>query len=62
MAVQPNVIAIIDDDPGIRDALECLLLALGHRTESYASAEEFVSATTVTEASCLLVDIQLGEV
>ena len=61
MATRQNVIAIVDDDPGIRDALECLLWAFGYRTESYTSAEEFISATAVTKASCLLVDMQLGE-
>ena len=61
MATQRNVIAIIDDDPGIRDALEHMLSAFGYRTEIYASAEEFIRAAITTEASCLVVDIQLGD-
>jgi len=60
MRGQQNVIAIIDDDPGMRDALELLLSAEGYRTEQFASADEFINAVTTSEATCLVVDIQLG--
>ena len=62
MAAHRSVIAIIDDDPGMRDALERMLSALGYCTEIYASAEEFIRAAMTTEASCLVVDIQLGDI
>jgi FixJ family two-component response regulator len=62
MATSRNVVAIVDDDPGMRGALENLLSAFGYRTEVYASAEEFIRAAITTEASCLVVDIQLGDV
>jgi FixJ family two-component response regulator len=62
MAVQQKVIAIIDDESGMSDALAALLSAYGYRTELYASAEEFIGSAIVTEASCLLVDIQLGDI
>jgi FixJ family two-component response regulator len=62
MATERNVIAIIDDDPSMRQALQNLLCASGYRTEIYASAEEFVRAAITTEASCLVVDIELGDI
>ena len=62
MATERNVIAIVDDDPSMRGALENVLSAFGYRTEVYASAEAFVRAAITTEASCLVVDIQLGDV
>jgi len=62
MATKRNVIAIIDDDAGMRTALQNLLSGFGYRTEVYASAEEFVRAAMTTEASCLVVDIQLGDI
>jgi FixJ family two-component response regulator len=63
MATRRNVVvAIVDDDLGIRYALESLLSSLGYRTELYATAEEFVAAAIATDASCLVVDIQLGDV
>lgn len=61
MATSRNVVAIVDDDPEIRQALESMLSAFGYRTELYASAEEFVRAAITSEADCLLVDIQLGD-
>ena len=62
MKKQPNVIAIIDDNPEIRGALEELLSFFGYRIEAYSSAEEFVGAAITTEAACLLIDIQLGDI
>jgi FixJ family two-component response regulator len=62
MAKRQKVIAIVDDDASVRGSLECLLGAFGYRTELYTSAEEFIHAAITTEASCLIVDIQLGDV
>ena len=62
MAAPRNVVAIVDDDPGMRQALESMLSAFGYATETYSSAEEFVRAAITTEASCLVVDIQLGDI
>jgi FixJ family two-component response regulator len=55
-----EVIAVVDDDLLMREALNRLLSSLGYRTELYASAAEFIAAAQTTEASCLLLDIQLG--
>lgn len=61
MAKQRNVIAIIDDDPDLRDAIDLLLSLHGYRTQLFASAEEFMLAATKLDSACLLVDIQLGD-
>jgi len=61
MSTARNVIAIIDDNLGILAALGRLLSALGYGTELYASTREFLDAAVVTEAICLIVDVQLGE-
>ena len=62
MAAQPDVIAIIDDDSGMRVGLRNMLSSFGYRTELYASAEEFIDIAMKSEASCLVVDVQLGEI
>jgi len=59
---QYDVIGIVDDDPGIRDALDLLLSSYGYRTELFTSAEEFVMAVRTTKSTCLLVDIELGNI
>ena len=56
-----NVVAVIDDNLGILGAMSRLLSELGYRTELYASAQEFLDAALMSEAHCLIVDIQLGE-
>lgn len=56
-----KVVAIIDDDPGLRDALAALLDAFGYRVEVYASGEDFRNAAMKSDADCLVVDIQLGD-
>jgi FixJ family two-component response regulator len=61
-SMRRNIIAVIDDDPSIRDALENMLSAFGYCTELYSSAEEFIHAAITTEALCLVVDIQLGDI
>ena len=61
MAMQGNVVAVVDDDPEIRKAMHRLLSALGFRTEVFGSAGAFVDAAITSEATCLVVDIQLGD-
>lgn len=62
MSSAGTVIAVIDDDSVIREALNRLLRSYGYRTEMYTSAEEFIRSAIVTEARCLIVDIQLGDI
>jgi FixJ family two-component response regulator len=61
LAVQQNVIAIVDDDLGILEALELALKSHGYLTELFASAEELLSAAATLQAACLVIDIQLGD-
>jgi FixJ family two-component response regulator len=60
MPTKPEVVAVIDDDLGVRGAIRRLLSALGYHSELYASAKEFLAAAMTTEAICLIVDIELG--
>ena len=61
MSTKHHVVAIIDDNLRILGAMGRLLSALGYGTELYASAKEFIDAAMMSEAICLIVDIQLGE-
>ena len=56
-----RVVAVIDDDPSIRKALARLLRAKGYACETYASAEEFLDHSAIIRASCVLVDVNLGD-
>jgi FixJ family two-component response regulator len=60
MLTAPTVVAIIDDDPSMLDAMDNLLSSMGYQTERYASAEEFVDTAMKSKAAGLIVDMQLG--
>jgi FixJ family two-component response regulator len=60
MQGRTKVIAVIDDEPLMLEAIEQLLTAYCFTTVIFSSAEEFLSVHANTEASCLLVDINLG--
>jgi len=54
-----GVIAIVDDDEPLREALASVLKAAGFRTTTYASAEEFFSAPSRNNTACLVLDVRL---
>ena len=55
-------IAVIDDSEIMRDAMVHLLCSAGFAVESYASAAEFLAAADLSQASCLVVDVELGDI
>jgi FixJ family two-component response regulator len=54
------VVAVIDDDDFIREALQALLPAFDCTVELYDSAGAFLAAVASTRASCLMIDVHLG--
>ena len=57
---QPDVvIAIVDDDPSVREGLSSLLRSAGLRVETFASAQEFLVRRGSEAPSCLVLDLQL---
>ena len=55
-----KLIAVIDDDAGLRKSLKALLEALEYEVETFDSAEAFLVAAPRSIASCLVLDIELG--
>ncbi len=53
------IIAIVDDDEGIRTSLSSLVRSLGYDVCSYGSAAEFLDDTTAGDPDCMLLDIQM---
>ena len=58
---RPLVVAVVDDDPSLLKALGRLLTALGYRAELFASGEALMNARASLEATCLIIDINLGD-
>jgi FixJ family two-component response regulator len=59
-AVVRNVF-IIDDDRGMRQAIQDLVESVGLRAESYATGEEFLSRQRTSAPSCLVLDVRLPQ-
>jgi FixJ family two-component response regulator len=57
-----KVIAVVDDDPEMRAAMASLLSAYGYGAETFDSAETFLTCASTSKATCLVVDIQLGDI
>jgi FixJ family two-component response regulator len=57
---QPKtVIAVVDDDPSVRQGLQRLIRSFGWHAETFASAQEFLARPTAQAPSCLVLDLQL---
>jgi FixJ family two-component response regulator len=59
LGLQAALIAIVDDDPWVRKSLERLIKSEGFRTETFASAEDFIRAGDHRETACLILDLRL---
>ncbi len=55
------VIAIVDDDPSVREGLHSLVRSAGWRAETFCSAQEFLARTRAEAPSCLILDLQLPD-
>jgi FixJ family two-component response regulator len=54
-----KIVAIVDDDELMRNALEGLLKAAGMPARAFASAEEFLQSGQSQETACLIADIRM---
>jgi FixJ family two-component response regulator len=52
---------IIDDDRGMRAAIQDLVESVGLRAESFASGEEFLRRQRAANPSCLVLDVRLPQ-
>jgi len=53
------IVAIVDDDPSVRRGLQRLIRSAGWKTETFASAQEFLARPRAAFPSCLVLDLQL---
>ena len=54
-----KLVAIVDDDHSMRDALQGLLKAVGLPSLTFASAEEFLKSGQQHWTACLITDIRM---
>jgi len=59
-AAVPTVF-IIDDDRGMRQAIQDLVESVGLRAESFATGQEFLNKRRTSDPSCLVLDVRLPQ-
>ena len=55
------VVFVVDDDISVRESLELLIQTAGYQSETFASAQEFLSRPRVLAPSCLVLDVNLPD-
>jgi FixJ family two-component response regulator len=58
-AYRIGIVAIIDDDDDLREALAGLLRASRFKIDTYSTAEDFLNSPRRREVSCLILDVRL---
>ena len=56
---KPGIIAIVDDDEPLREALGSVMNAAGFQINTFASAEEFLDSANRGNTACLILDMRL---
>jgi FixJ family two-component response regulator len=55
------IVFVVDDDISVRESLEALIRFVGWQTETFASAEEFLTRPRPVAPCCLVLDVSLPE-
>jgi FixJ family two-component response regulator len=53
------LIAVVDDDEAIREAIQSLIRSVGLRVAVFASAEDFLNSDQLQATDCLIVDVRM---
>ncbi|MGY4513151.1 response regulator transcription factor [Bradyrhizobium sp. USDA 3650] len=61
MAKTP-VIAIVDDDEGVRTSLASLVRSVGYEAQAYESGLDFLRRAPGDDPECMIADVQMPEI
>ncbi|MDT7812047.1 MAG: hypothetical protein QOH35_1908 [Acidobacteriaceae bacterium] len=53
------IVAVVDDDPRIRESLDSLIESAGLKARVFSLAEEFLQGEILAETSCLITDVRM---
>ena len=56
---RPALVAIVDDDESVRDAVGSLFRSMGFQTEPFAGGNEFLASPKLRAFRCLILDVQM---
>ena len=54
-----HLLAIVDDDLSVREALPPLLRSFGYEVRSFSSGEEFLASKDLQRIECVLLDVKM---
>ena len=54
------IIYVVDDDPALRDALQCLLESVGLQARAFSDIDAFLAVYQPDRPACLLLDIRVS--
>lgn len=57
--VSDQLVAIVDDDELVRDALQGLMKEAGIEARAFTSAEDFLNSGVLRQIACLVADIRM---
>jgi CheY-like chemotaxis protein len=57
---RPSLVAVVDDDESVREALESLLKSRGYHVDTYSAAEDFQKSPSRRSTDCLILDVRLN--
>jgi FixJ family two-component response regulator len=60
MPLEKEMVAVVENDSTVGEAIARLLRAAGFRAQTFLSAESFLKGETLCNAACLVIDIHLG--
>ena len=58
-SVQPALVAIVDDDESVRDAVGSLFRSMGFQAQPFAGGQEFLGSPKLRAFRCLILDVQM---
>jgi FixJ family two-component response regulator len=56
---QESLVIVVDDDPGLRNALCILLKTVGLESLQFGSAQDFLAAYQPSQPGCLVLDVRM---
>jgi FixJ family two-component response regulator len=59
MAEQGPIVYIVDDDAGVRNAMDSLIRSVGLKARTFVSADEFLRAKLPSAPGCLILDVRM---
>jgi FixJ family two-component response regulator len=57
--MEKPVVAVVDDDPRIRESLESLIESAGFTARAFSQAEDFLGGDFLMRTSCLITDVRM---